>query len=1025
MLKRLTIILLVFFSIDCYSQESFPVNGIKDEFKPIYAFTNAHIVNAENELENATLVIQGNKIIEIGTAISIPENAIVYDLEGDYIYPSFIDLYSDYGLPKLKERTYSSRPQYDSKKDGAFHWNEAIHPEIIAADLFTNDNKKAEKLRNFGIGCVLSHQKNGIVRGSGALILLSEKQEHQNILTKNATAHYSFNKGNSSQKYPTSLMGSIALLRQMYLDAEWYAQGVDELNYAYETFNKQQDIPQIFEARNAFDISRIYQIADEFEVNYIIKGNGDEYKQLDIVNQSGFSFILPINFPKSYDVSNLEEAENVSLAKLKDWELAPFNPKILANNNVTFTITADGNKTAKDFFGNLRTTIKKGFSKDDALAALTTIPATLMQADDMLGSIESGKHANFIICSSDIFEDGIIYENWIAGERYIVNKKQEVDFRGYYTFNSEEYKNSLVKIGSTKEKPKTTVFSIDSVPLTTSIAGNDIIINTKDGSFRLLGTFLDGKINGRYQDIKGRYHHFTMLRDSLIEEEEKEFSLLEVDSIIPNIWLPNKAYGFEQIPSTASIVFKNATVWTNEAEGVLENADVAIKDGKIIAVGKDLQSNELFGNEELIKSIDASGKHISCGIIDEHAHIAITKGVNESSHAVTAEVSIGDVINPTDINLYRQLSGGVTTSQLLHGSANPIGGQSALIKLRWGSSAEQMKIENADGFIKFALGENVKQSNWGDNNTIRYPQTRMGVEQVFYDAFYKARKYKLEWDLYNAMPNSMKRKEKAPREDLQLNALVEILESKRFITCHSYVQSEINMLMHVGDSMGFTVNTFTHILEGYKVADKMKKHGAGGSTFSDWWAYKFEVNDAIPYNATLLNAAGIVTAINSDDAEMGRRLNQEAAKAVKYGGTTEEEAWKMVTLNPAKLLHLDDRMGSLKAGKDADIVIWSDNPLSIYAKVEQTYIDGICLFDKDRDKALRERDLKERMRIIQKMLSDNSQDKQQPKKEKDIHYHCDTGIDDDHHHLKHHKGLNSLPYYLRKKLSYNCETLEP
>ena len=989
LLTRLTIIFLLAFSIDCFSQESFPLNGIKDEFKPVYAFTNAHVVNSETVLENATLLIQGNKIIDVGTTISIPKNAIVYNLEGDYIYPSFIDLYTDYGLPKLVERTHSKRPQYDSKKEGAFHWNEAIHPEIIAADLFKNENKKAENLRSFGIGCVLSHQKNGIVRGSGTLVLLSKQKEHKNILIKDAAAHYSFNKGNSSQKYPTSLMGSIALIRQTYLDAEWYAQGVEELNYSYEAFKKQQNLPQVFEARNAFDISRIYKIADEFEVNYLIKGNGDEYKQLDIITKTGFSFILPIDFAKSYDVSNPEDAENITLAKLKDWELEPFNLKILSDNNINFSITTDGNTKPKTFLANLRKAVKKGLSKNDALAALTIIPSQLVKSDHLIGSIEKGKYANFIICSSDIFEDGVIYENWVGGERHIINKKQTIDFRGFYTFNSEKYQNSLVKIGGSKEKPKTTIFSIDSLPLPTTVSGNDIIINTKDGGFRSVGTSLDGNINGRYQDADGSYYHFTMQRDSVFDTERKDISL-EIDTSVPSIWFPNKAYGFDQIPSSGSIIFKNATVWTNEVEGILQNADVAINNGKILAVGQDLQADELFQKIDSLILIDATGKHITCGIIDEHSHIAITRAVNEATHAVTAEVSIGDVINPTDINLYRQLSGGVTTSQLLHGSANPIGGQSAIIKLRWGSDAEQMKIESADAFIKFALGENVKQSNWGDYNKIRYPQTRMGVEQVFYDAFYRARKYKLEWDLYNAMPSGMKRKEKAPREDLQLNALVEILESERFITCHSYVQSEINMLMHVADSMGITINTFTHILEGYKVADKMKKHGAGGSTFSDWWAYKFEVNDAIPYNATLLNNAGVLTAINSDDAEMGRRLNQEAAKAVKYGGTTEEEAWKMVTLNPAKLLHLDERMGSLKKGKDADIVIWSDNPLSIYAKVDQTYIDGICLFDQNRDIELRKRNLKERMRIIRKMLKDKSNDKQKPKKEKDKHYHCDT-----------------------------------
>ena len=361
--------------------------------------------------------------------------------------------------------------------------------------------------------------------------------------------------------------------------------------------------------------------------------------------------------------------------------------------------------------------------------------------------------------------------------------------------------------------------------------------------------------------------------------------------------------------------------------------------------------------------------------------------MNEGGQAIAAEVSIGDVVNPDDINIYRQLSGGVTASQLLHGSANPVGGQSALIKLKWGHTAEEMLIDGAPKFIKFALGENVKQSNWGDYNTIRFPQTRMGVEQVYYDGFTRAKAYAAEWKSFNT--GKLKQK---PRKDLELDVLLEILLSERFISCHSYVQSEINMLMHVADSMGFTINTFTHILEGYKVADKMAKHGAGASTFSDWWAYKHEVNDAIPYNANIMADQGIVVAINSDDAEMGRRLNQEAAKSVKYGGMSEQDAWKMVTLNPAKLLHLDDRMGSLKVGKDADIVIWSDNPLSIRAIVEYTIVDGEILYETERDQKMRLANQAEKARIISKMLEDNKNggNKQPFVKKRNGHFHCDT-----------------------------------
>ncbi len=318
-----------------------------------------------------------------------------------------------------------------------------------------------------------------------------------------------------------------------------------------------------------------------------------------------------------------------------------------------------------------------------------------------------------------------------------------------------------------------------------------------------------------------------------------------------------------------------------------------------------------------------------------------------------------------------------------------------------------MLIENADGFIKFALGENVKQSNAGDFNSIRFPQTRMGVEQVYYDHFHQAREYGLAWKAYNASLKSKNPLPK-PRKDLELEALLEILEKKRFITCHSYVQSEINMLMHMADSMGFRINTFTHILEGYKVADKMKAHGAAASSFSDWWAYKMEVREAIPHNGAMMHRQGLVVAFNSDDAEMARRLNQEAAKAVKYGGLSEEEAWKFVTLNPAKMLHLDQRMGSLKVGKDADIVIWNNNPLSVYAMAEKTFVDGRCYFDREEDGFLFQEQWNERkilMDEMQKAIANGDQP-QKPKGRKRRHFHCNSVGDlyhfEEHDHENHH-----------------------
>ena len=355
--------------------------------------------------------------------------------------------------------------------------------------------------------------------------------------------------------------------------------------------------------------------------------------------------------------------------------------------------------------------------------------------------------------------------------------------------------------------------------------------------------------------------------------------------------------------------------------------------------------------------IDGTGKYLTPGVIDEHSHIAAFS-INEGAHSVTSEVRIADNLNPEDVSIYRSLSGGVTSAHILHGSANTIGGQTQLIKMRWGVTDTALKFRNWDPFIKFALGENVKRTTSTNNN--RFPDTRMGVEEVLTDAFTRARDYERQ---RKAAPL-------ATRRDLQLDALVEILNHKRFITCHSYVQSEITALMRVADKFGFTVNTFTHILEGYKVADKMKAQGSNASTFSDWWAYKIEVTDAIAYNATIMQREGLNVCINSDDAEQQRHLNQESAKSIKYGGMSEEDAFKMCTLNPAIALHVADRVGSIKEGKDADLVLWTDNPLSVYAKAEKTIVDGIIYYDIGRDLQLRKYIATERNRLIQKMIAE-------------------------------------------------------
>ncbi|RZL10375.1 MAG: amidohydrolase, partial [Pedobacter sp.] len=573
---------------------------------------------------------------------------------------------------------------------------------------------------------------------------------------------------------------------------------------------------------------------------------------------------------------------------------------------------------------------------------------------------------NFLITSENLFKSSnIIFENWVMGKRYVVNKMDITDLRGVYNLNADGIGSMLLRITGTAGGSAASIerLGADSVKVTATFTRTgdwvNINFNLKKnpvGDVRLSGYLTASNPVAFSGDVVvnsiggGRWTAtFKEANKETPKREEPKPSVAGLGGLI----YPFVAFGNAIAPVQEAVLLKNATVWTNEKDGILKNADVLLENGKIKAVGKGLNA----GNARVI---DATGKHVTPGIIDEHTHIAGSGGINEGAQAVSAEVRIADIINSEDVNIYRQLAGGVTTTHVLHGSANPIGGQSQLIKTRWGKGPEELKFGGNDGFIKFALGENVKQSNFGDGS--RFPVTRMGVEQVFVDAFTRAKEYE----------KALAVKGNNVRRDLELDAIVEILNNKRFITCHSYVQSEINMFIHVADSLGFKINTFTHILEGYKVADKMKAHGIAGSTFADWWAYKMEVQDAIPYNGKIMHNIGVVTAYNSDDAEMARRLNQEAGKAVLYGKVSEEEAFKFVTLNPAKMLHIDERVGSLKPGKDADVVIWSANPLSIYAKAERTFVDGIPYWDIDKDVNIQASQKAERARIIQKMLDNKN-----------------------------------------------------
>lgn len=999
------------------AQSTFPVNGVTNTNHNYHAFTNARIyVDAETVIEKGTLLIRDGLVVDAAASVTLPKGTVVHDLKGKTIYPGLIDPYTSYGMSEVKRQPGGPGPQYESKTSGAYNWNQAIKPETDAYRVFTTDDKSADELRHIGFSGVMTFVKDGIARGSGAFVTLGNDADQAVLVRDRVAACYSFDKGVSTQDYPSSLMGSIALLRQTYLDADWYRntqeQWKKEANISLEALNSERTLPQIFETTNKLNVLRADKVGDEFGIQYVFKGSGTEYQRIDDIKATNGKFILPLNFPAAFDVEDPFDAALVSYADMKHWEMAPLNPAALEQNNIVFALTTSDLKDKKEFWKNLRKAIQFGLTEKTALRAMTTVPAQMLGIADKAGALKKGMLADFIITSGNLFsEKTTLYENWIQGKGYILTDMNAPDIRGTYDLTVGN-SNFGLKIAGEQDKPKGNLMRGDSAKeaVSVSMIGRTVTLSYtpkgEDGLVRLGGS-LDEKthhLSGRGQLADGSWIDWTAkFKAALpVEAAKPDTNKREIPSL-KEVPYPFCAYGKpKEDPSLVdqlkhrynALLIKDVTIYTNEPEGILKDKDVYITDGRIVRIDDNITPTK----DAFAKVIDGKGKFLSAGVIDEHSHIAISGGVNEGTQASSAEVRIGDVVNNEDINIYRQLAGGVTACQLLHGSANPIGGQSGIIKLRWGKSPEEMKIAGADGFIKFALGENVKQSNWGDYQTIRFPQSRMGVEQVYYDYFTRAREYDQNMKAWTMMSAKSKGGlQNPPRRDLELEALAEILNSKRFITCHSYVQSEVNMLMHVADSMNFKVNTFTHILEGYKVADKMKARGVNASTFSDWWAYKAEVMDAIPYNGAILYKMGVNTSFNSDDAEMARRLNQEAAKAVKYGNVPEEDALKFVTLNPAKMLHLDKRMGSVKVGKDADLVVWSDNPLSVYAKAEQTIIDGTVYFDINEDKTMRDDLLKERARLVQKMIAEKNGGApvQKPKPHAPHLDHCDT-IDDNY-----------------------------
>jgi len=993
---RITFILLsLLLSVRAVAGPTRPVVGLHVNTPKIFALTNARIVIKPGcILNNATLLVRDGYIEKVTTEVEIPSDAVVRDLSGKTIYPGFIDLCTNYGIESDAS---------DSVSNGAKHWNVSVLAQRRASAMLSRDKTVAENMRKCGFCAVLTVPKDGIFKGTGALVLLSEKQANEAILSEEVAQAMSL-RSRGGEQYPVSLMGTIALIRQTLLDTQWYQQAwakfrqvgsgqtAPETNLALAALQPyvSGDKPVIMQVSDELDILRASKIAHEFGLDMWIVGSGYEYRRLQAVKGTDLRLIIPVNFPKAPDVSSLERELHLSLQQLRHWDFAPENPALLAKEDIEFVLTTAYLESKADFLKKVRLAVERGLSQETALEALTTRPAEWLCMSHLLGTLEKGKLANFIVTDGDIFDSKTrILDTWVTGERFVITREPEIDIEGRWTLTAETREKQLIdpaaggkmKITGAAGKLSVTLHLKDKEAKAQKVTRQDRVLMLsfsgdifgREGWVRMTGIIEQKTINGYglLEDGSGFRWRAELTEPGQDKPEVDESSEPIRTAEFPIVY-PEGAFGRTERPEQSDVLLiKNATIWTCGANGILSTGDLLVRDGRIAQVGRNLA-----GPEGAVV-IDAAGKHITPGLIDAHSHLAIEGGANERD-AVASEVRIEDVIDSDDINIYRQLAGGLTTTCTIHGSANPIGGTYAVIKLRWGGLPDELLVHDARPGIKLALGENVKRSSG------RYPNSRMGVVEIIRDAFLAAKDYRRQWQIYHQQSKE-KRSLIPPRTNLRYERLLDVLDEKMIIHCHAYRQDEIHAMICLAEQIGFKFDVFIHVLEGYKVAEEIRQHGAMATTFSDWWAYKVEAYDAIPYNGAILYEQDVVVSFNSDSIELARRMNAEAAKAVKYGDVPPEEALKFITLNAARQLYLDHRIGSLEVGKDADFVIWSGSPLSTYSVCEQTWIEGCKYFDIEEDKHLREQVTVQRTKLVQKILNKREKDEKDKDDKSDEH----------------------------------------
>jgi len=851
------------------------------------------VINPSNSLENATVILRDGIIEAVGRDVKPPSDARIWNASNSVIYAGFIDPYLSITGTNAPVATTHVDPiggltsgvnflGVESQEKvrlqlGAGYEVTSVTPQARVATGYTPNAKTLETLRELGFTAGNVVPNKGILRGSSAFVNLSDAPPNEALLRADTHQHIAFE---SQEVYPKSLMGTIAVVRQTFADARHYV--LDQADYrAKPTARKRPDLNPALDAL-APVLNR--QTTVVFEPGSVLMG--DRAGQL--ARELGLNYAV-VGSGHEWRRPDLMKAVNAPF-------IVPLNvpsaPK-LPDEDDWLDVSLDQLRHWDWAPENAALLRQQGLE-----VALTTHALGDRKAfrKNLRLAIDRGLSERDALAALTTVPAKLcgVADRLGTIEKGKIANLTVVEGAGYFDAEAKVKQVWIDGVVFETQPPKPAIVkAIPAKPAEPKAEAKD-----------------------------------TKKADA--EKKKAELTALQKQRLAQP---PNASRG--PLAAPKSVLIRNATVWTCGPQGTLTNASVLIVGGKVQQVG---YFKAQLSADTLV--IDAAGQHLTPGLIDCHSHTAILGGVNEGSLPSTAMVRIADVVNSETENLYQQLAGGLTMANLLHGSANPIGGQNSVIKLRFGAGPEGLKFTNAPGGIKFALGENVKQSNWGEKNTTRFPQSRMGVPTFYVNRFTAARQYLDDWADYTRKGGV------PPRTNLELEALGEILNGTRRIHCHSYRGDEIIAFLRVCESFGVRVATLQHVLEGYKVADEIARHGAGGSCFTDWWGFKFEVFDAIPYAGSLMHARGVNVSFNSDSSELARRMYLEAAKAVKYGGTSETEALKFVTLNPAKQLGVDQWVGSLEPGKDADFALWSKSPLAYDTVCEQTWIEGRKYFDR-------------------------------------------------------------------------------